>query len=57
MTGLRPRKLLIYEGFKLPKGVILSLSSPCTFPHVFFFSINFLLYSLPSASSSEFVLD
>ena len=30
---------------------------PCAVPHVIFFSINLLVYSLPSALSPEFILD
>lgn len=53
----RPRKLSTDKGFKLPQGTTLSPSSPCAFPHSLFFSINLLLYTLPSASSPESVLD
>ena len=56
----RPRKLSLCKEFTLPTGFPLSLSevaNPCALPDVLFLSINFFLYSLSSASSSELVLD
>ena len=51
-----PENCLFIKDSNFPK-VWLSWVCPCTFPHVLFSSINFLLYSLSSASLPELVLD
>lgn len=61
MTGLREDfrlgKLPLYKGFKAPEGDALSELVYMQLSACIFLSINFLLYSLSSASSPEFVLD
>ena len=57
----RPGKLALYNGFKLSKGVTLERALT-EFAHASFcmhsaFLINVLLFSLPSTSSPEFLLD
>ena len=46
-----------YKGFKLPKGATLSEFLLAPFRMYFVFPINFLLFSLPSASLPEFFPD
>ena len=45
------------KNWHFPKVGLSLWASSCDFLHVLFLSINFFLYSLPCASSSEFFLD
>ena len=61
VTGLRGHEDLenctFLKNWHFPKVGLSLWASPCVFLHVLFLSINFFLYSLPCASSSEFFLD